>query len=189
MELKIRDSKIASLVKNRNLLTVGLTVAVVLSLIQAIALAGLVGKTRIVLVPPEIKEPLWVEPHRVSHAYLQQMSDYFLSLILNITPGNAAAKRELLLQTVHASAYGAVKAQLLEDETEIKKRQISRFFVPVSYEVNDRERWVKATGDLTLVVGQQHISTERVQYRIQYQIEAGRLLIEAFNQETEHGKN
>jgi len=183
MELKTHDSKILLLVKRRNLLTVGLTFSFLLNLVQAITTASLVGHTRIVVVPPQIKEPFWIEPDNVSEEYLRQMTDYFLTLILNVTPATTELKRAMILRSVHPKSYGLVKEQLLTDETEIKKRQISRFFVPITYEINQAARWVKVQGDLTILVGQQPVSVERVQYRLQYQLEAGRLLIEAFSEE------
>jgi conjugal transfer pilus assembly protein TraE len=186
MELKIRDSQIVELIKRRNLLTMGLAVAVLLTLIEATTVASLVGKTRIIVVPPEIHEPFWVSPKAVSTEYLRQMTDYFLTLILNVTPDSTVSKRALLLAHVHPSGYGAAKAQLIQDETEIKKRQISRFFVPISYEVNDKSHWVIVLGDLTIMVGQERVSSKRVRYRIQYQLESGKLLIEAFGEEHPH---
>jgi len=186
MEFQTRELKIMQLIQRRNLLTVGLALSVLLNLIQAITVTNLLGKNRVVLVPPEIKEPFWVSSSDVSHEYLQQMTDYYLTLILNVTPETAAVKRELLLKCVHPSGYGSVKEQLISEESEIRKRQISRFFVPISYEVNNTEHWVKALGDLTILVGQQKVSVERVEYRIQYQLEAGRLLIEAFSEEPQH---
>jgi len=184
MELKNRDSKILMLVKRRNLLTVGLSFAILLNLIQAITTATLIDNTRIILVPPTIKEPFWIESHNVSEEYLRQMTDYFLTLILNVTPATASSKAEMILKSVHPESYGLVKEQLLTDETEIKKRQISRFFVPLRYEINSSIRWVKVQGDLTILVGQQPVSLERVQYRLQYQLEGGRLLIESFGEES-----
>jgi type IV conjugative transfer system protein TraE len=185
MHLNIRDSKIAQLVKKRNTLSLVLVCSLSVNLLQGITVLNLVDKTRTVIVPPDSRE-FWVSSKMVSVSYLQQMTDYFLTLILNTTPSTAAYKRETLLKFVHPSHYGLVKEQLITDETEIQKRHISRFFVPVSYEVNEADHSVKTLGDLTTLVGQEKVSVERLEYQLQYHIEEGQLLIEAISEGKAH---
>ena len=187
MRLHIRDSKIMELVKRRNTLSLVLVVSLSLNLLQGISVFNLLDKTKIVIMPPEIREGFWISNQNVSASYLQQMTNYFLSLILNTTPATAYHQRETLLRFVHPNDYGLVKEQLVTQEAEIIKRQLSRFFVPVTYEVNEIERSVKAIGDLTILVGQEKVSVERKAYQLQYTLNQGQLLIEAFTEEKENG--
>jgi len=183
MHLNIRDSKIAQLVKKRNTLSLILVFSLGLNLLQGISVLNLLDKTHLVIVPPDIREAFWVSSKTVSASYLQQMSDYFLSLILNTTPATASHQRETLLKFVHPSHYGLVKEQLITNEAAIIKRQLSQFFVPISYEISEAENWVKVIGELTTLVGQEKVSVEKRAFLIQYQIQQGQLLIEAFTEE------
>jgi conjugal transfer pilus assembly protein TraE len=175
------------LVKKRNTLSLILMVSLGLNLLQGVTVFNLLDKTRTIIVPPDVREEFWVSTQTVSSSYLQQMTDYFLSLILNTTPHTAFHQRETLLRFVHPNDYGFVKEQLVSEEAEIIKRQLSRFFVPITYEVNESERWVKAIGDLTTLVGQEKVSVERKTFRLQYALSQGQLLIEAFTEEKENG--
>jgi hypothetical protein len=76
---------------------------------------------------------------------------------------------------------------MVSEEEEIIKKNISRFFVPISYEVNNVERWVKVLGEVTTLVGQEKVSILRSQFYIKYQVISGRLFIEELTEEKVHG--
>ena len=187
MRIELRDSKLMQLVQRRNGLTVLLACSVLLNALQGVSVIALMRQTRVVIVPPEVQQPFWVGSNAVSETYLQQMTDYFLTLILNVTPETSAVKRELLLGFVHTASYGVVKAHLVQDETEIKKRNLARFFAPRAYEISTHDLSVKTIGDLTTLVGQEKVGIERIQCHIRYQLEQGRLWIDEFSMEKING--
>jgi|GEM_PF-2462627 conjugal transfer pilus assembly protein TraE len=179
----IYADKIVQLVKRRNMLTIGLVSAVLLNMIQALSVTYLIRNTKVILVPPEIKEELWVRPKEVSEVYLRDLTDYFASLVLNVTPSSALGKTDLILQHVHPKGYGAVKEQLVKDATVIQNKSITQFFVPMNYEINQQQLLVKVTGDLTILVGQEKVNQELATFKIKYILDHGRLLVADFIKE------
>jgi len=80
----IRDWKTA-LAENFFLRSLCLLMAIGLILNASIFRAN----ERIVIAPPEIKNPLWIEKNRVSPSYLEQMAVFFSTLGGNLSPTNA----------------------------------------------------------------------------------------------------
>jgi hypothetical protein len=56
------------------------------SLVQGIALLG--RSERVILVPPEIRRPLEIQGEKVSVAYLDEMSRFFIHLVWDRTPSS-----------------------------------------------------------------------------------------------------
>lgn len=180
----VYKDKISQLIQKRNLLTLGLVVAVLINTIQAFAVNYLVRNSKVILVPPTITEEMWVRTKEVSEVYLRDLTDYFANMILNVTPHSALGKTNLVLQYIHPKGYGAVKEQLVKDAEIIKNKSITQFFVPMNYEINQKQLTVKVTGDLTTLIGQEKINQELAKFNIKYAMQNGRLLIVDFIKES-----
>lgn len=180
----IYADKIAKLIKKRNLLTLGLVSAVFINIIQAVTVTYLVRNSKVILVPPIIKEEMWVRAKEVSEVYLRDLTDYFVNMVLNVTPSSVLGKTDLILQHVHPKGYGAVKEQLIKDAEIIRIKSITQFFVPMSYEINAKQLTAKVTGDLTTLVGQEKINQDLTVFNLKYSLEQGKLLIVDFVKES-----
>ena len=95
----------------RNRLLIALSITGGLSLLLGFSVFCLVGKERVVIVPPIVNRDFWVATDTVSDSYLEQMAEFFAGLLLNVTPNSFATRSEHLLQHVAPNAYPTLKTQ------------------------------------------------------------------------------
>ncbi|MBI3440933.1 MAG: hypothetical protein HY052_03875 [Proteobacteria bacterium] len=81
-------------------------------LLMAAANLSLIGDTRIVLTPPDINKTFWVEKGNASPEYIEQMSLFFLSLMMDVTPGNVEYKYNIIKSYLDSEVYGAIETDL-----------------------------------------------------------------------------
>jgi conjugal transfer pilus assembly protein TraE len=180
MLIKTYYNHLQKLVRLRNSLVLGLGLSIALNLIQAIATVCLSHTTRTILVPTEVKEPMWVAEHKLSSEYLRQITDYFVGLFLNTTPESIPDKSNTILKYVHPSAYGEVRAYLQEEEKHMKHNQQARFFSPIRFEVDAKLNKVVVTGDEIHLIGKLEAFRERRNYEVTYLYQHGQLYLQAF---------
>src|SRR5690242_10433642 len=106
----------------RNRLLIALSITVGLSLLLGFSVFCLVGKERVVIVPPIVNRDFWVATDTVSDSYLEQMAEFFAGLLLNVTPNSFATRSEHLLQHVAPNAYPVLKTQLVAQKLELERR-------------------------------------------------------------------
>ncbi|MBN9289485.1 MAG: type IV conjugative transfer system protein TraE [Gammaproteobacteria bacterium] len=185
---KIRDSKIAKLNWKKNYLSIGLGASIVANLVLSISISTMIGKERIVLLWPDSADEFWVTPKKVSASYLKEVSQYLLLTTLNVTPQTAPSRREMFMNYVHPSGYGEIKSQLILEEDVLKKKNISKMFSPIGYEVDEKSLKVKAIGELTTWVSKEKISQERVIFTLGYKMNIGKVQLIEFKEELHEKK-
>ena len=180
---RIRDSKITHLTKNKHVLLIGLGVSVLSNLLLSLTTYHLMGSERIVLLPPAITEPSWIQPSGVSASYLKDMSHYLLLSTLNVTPQTVSSRKDPFLRYVHPSGYGEIKSQMLEEEAIIKKKNITKMFTPTNFEIDERAMKVKVSGELTTWVSKEKISQDKATFNLSFKMNAGKLQLVEFTEE------
>jgi conjugal transfer pilus assembly protein TraE len=166
----------------RNRLLLGLSIAGGLSVVLGLSVFYLVGRERIVVVPPIVAQEFWVATDSVSDSYLEQMATFFAGLLLNVTPNSFARRSEHLLQHVAPHDYPALKAQLVEQQLEIERRVLSTSFHPSSFKIDRRKLLVELKGELKLMVGNAPVQLQSKTYQIQFVQTQGRLYIQRFDE-------
>lgn len=179
----IRDSKIKELLVKKNFISITLGASLVVNVVLSIGINHLVGSERVVLLWPNSGEEIWVKPNKVSPGYLKEMSQYLLLSTLNVTPQTAPGRRDLLLNYVHPSGYGEIKSQLIEEEEILKKKNITKMFTPMGFEVDEKGLKVKVIGDLTTWVAKEKISQHKTAFTLIYQMNYGKLQLVEFKEE------
>lgn len=178
MNLKFAHLQLKRLRSQRSLFVV-LTCA--LLLINGL-LAGslLMRNERVIVLPPELKQGIWVEKEQASTSYLEEMSLYFAHLILDQTPQTASFHRDILLRYAEPSTYGALKAQLISDEERLKKDNVSIQFMPLEVTVTPGQLVVYIMGELSGYVGEKKVFQKRETYELKLILKRGRLMITSF---------
>ncbi len=64
-------------------------------------IAGTDTTEKTVIVPPTIERPFWVKGAETSAEYLEEMSRYLSTLVLNVTPKSIDANIDIFLRYVH----------------------------------------------------------------------------------------
>lgn len=142
----------------------------------------LIGKERIVVTPAVITSEFWVSSDTVSDSYLEQMSGFFLGLILNTSPNNFAARSGQLLQHVYPNYFAIVKAQLVKQQAEIERRAMSTSFQPNSFKIDREKLLVEVNGELRILVGGSPLQLKSATYQIQFTHQQGRLYVKQFKE-------
>ena len=178
MNTRLLNHRLSDLLKQRNLLLSLVCALLIINLTQA--LFTLFRNERIVMVPLDLKQEVWLEKKQVSPSYLEEIALSFADLILEVSPSSAAYKREIILRHTTSEGYGLLKIQLLEEEKRLKKEHVTTSFQAHSVKVNASQLAVDLTGDLLRFVGEKRISQSRDTYRFQFEYRMGRLFIKSF---------
>lgn len=136
---------------------------------------------RVMVVPPEIKRPLWSETSRASQAYLEEMALFIAHLVLDNSPDRAAYQRSLLMKYVASSSYGSIRRQLLEQAQLFQKNTVATSYRPLDVTVFPKKKRVVIKGKLLSYVGDKKVSETEEIFDIQFEIHHGRLFITSFS--------
>jgi len=178
MNVNLFNNRLGNLLQQRNFLVSLVVLLIFLNFIQSLSL--LFSDEKVVVVPADLRQEIWMKGNKVSLSYLEEMGVLFADLILETTPKGAAYRRDIILRNASASGYGALKQKLFEDEKRLKKMNLSTSFQPNSVKVDQNKRSVEIQGDLMRYVGEKRISQSRDVYRFEFEFHRGRLLIKSF---------
>ena len=176
------QSKLGDLAKKRDVfLTLSIALLIIV-LLQSFVLIKTVGNTKVVLIPMPLKQTGWIDKQGVSVSYLTEMTRYYSTLFLNISPSETDDQMQEILHFTAPAFYGALKAALLEQKKTLERKHISTWFSPVSVRSDVQNLTADITGDLHILVGSQETEVKRVTYRTHYVYKNGLLLIASFNE-------
>jgi conjugal transfer pilus assembly protein TraE len=182
MNLSTYRSHLTKIISQRNGYLVLAGGALIVCLLETMIILLLIGRERIVIVPPTIEKSFWVSAQSVSPEYLSEMTMFFASLRLNMTPENAGLQRETLLRYTDPAYYNSLNSQLVKEADRLNDQHISMAFYSVNIKVNSKKLEAIIEGDLKASVGDAAIPTKRVRYLVGYRYDAGRLLIKSFDE-------
>ena len=155
MDLAFSHTQSQRVLKQRNML---LATSLVLA-----GLAGILGITaasrdREVVLQPVMRTPLTLSSSGVSREYLEAVTRDAAVLTLNRTPQSLDYWMKSVLELVHPSAYGAVKADLLKIVDDQRGSAIAQYFTMESLKVDPDGLTSEVTGVLHTMVGRQEVS-------------------------------
>ena len=150
------------------------------NVLLAVRIAGSDNHEKTVLVPPSLERPVWVRSDKVSAAYLQEMSRYFSTLILNVTPKSVDSGIDVFLRYVSPAAFGKLRNSMELQAQRLKRNSVSTAFYPVDYQIKEKAREVVVMGDFITIVGTQKVPAQRRAWRLTYALSDGRLWITEF---------
>jgi conjugal transfer pilus assembly protein TraE len=179
-------SELQGMIKKRNGYAVIAVGALFLCLLLTVLIFCLIGREKVVLVPPVIEKSFWVSSAHVSPEYLSEMTAFFAYLRLNVTADSASLQHNTLLQYTDPGFYNALKGQLLQESDHLIEQHLSTAFFPVSVKVDSGHLTAVITGDLYGYVGETALPTQRVAYAVTYRFAAGRLWVRAFKEVKTH---
>jgi conjugal transfer pilus assembly protein TraE len=178
MKHLLSEHRLKDLLKQRNMSLVLCAALVGINLLQALAL--FFKNEHVVIMPPEVKQAFWVERNKASSAYLEEMAVFLSGLALSVSPSSAAFQREVLLRYATPEAYSPLKAQLMQEETKLKKENIATVFRPHSAKIEMTSNRVELTGDLLTYVGDRRVTQARETYEMVFSLNRGQLQLKSF---------
>lgn len=150
-------------------------------LITVVVLGGILGKVvnskSRTLVPPTISKAFTVSDGAVDSSYLQQMSEYFAHLKLNVTPKNVERNYGRLLDYISSETWSDMQPALVADALHVIDENVSSRFDVDKVRVADNTLQVKLTGTLQKHVGSRPLPPETVSYVVDMSYEYGEIAL------------
>jgi conjugal transfer pilus assembly protein TraE len=161
-----------------------------LSMLCTAALAvlafSLIGRERIVLVPPQIQKSFWVTGEKASAEYLEQMAYFLAQLTLDVTPQSAQYQSQVLLRYAAPEAWGELRAAASAQAERLKRDGASTVFSPQELQVDASAQRVRLRGVLTTFVSERRVSSVTKAYQLELRYSAGRLYLKSFQEISPH---
>lgn len=155
MDLQFSHVQSQRILKQRNILVL---VAGSLGALSAVLLLTASVRDREVVLQPILSAPMTVSSAGVNRDYLEAVTRDAAVLTLNRTPQSMDYWMNAVLQIVHPSAYGKVKADLLKIVDDQQGSSIAQYFTPQMMKVDTDALTSDITGTLHTMVGQQEVS-------------------------------
>lgn len=155
MDLAYSHTQSQRVLKQRNMLLV-----TSLSLAGLSAVLGLAASSRDreIVLQPVLRTPVTLSSAGVSREYLEAVTRDAAVLTLNRTPQSLDYWMRSVLELVHPSAYGTVKADLMKIVDDQRGSAIAQFFTMESLKVDTAGMTSEVTGVLHTMVGRQEVS-------------------------------
>lgn len=177
MEIKVLANKQENLIFQRNLFAVVVICVLIANLILAICL--LTQKKQTILLPANLQQEVTLESTNLSNSYLEEMSTFFLSMLLNLTSSNIDYQSAIVLRHTHPSYYKDMQDFFLEEKQRYLQYKLSTWFVPSHYEIG-KNLSAKVTGTLISKYSNTGEDQQNLTYQIDYGYSGGRLSIKSF---------
>jgi len=184
MQIAYQKSRLQQLIAQRNGYLVLAAGLMVLTVLLALGLLRLIGRERVVVVPPIVEQAFWVDAKAISPSYLSQMTVFFAQLRLNMTPSSAAYQRDTLLRYTDPQYYGDFKNELVAEADHLTQTHTSLVFYPVEVAVDAPHLTATITGDFSATVGNMPLPVQRLTYQLVYRYTQGQLWLRSFQEMT-----
>jgi conjugal transfer pilus assembly protein TraE len=178
MNTNIFNSKIKQLVKSRN--TLGVVAALIMFSNIILGAALLLKDERVVIIPAQTKQGFWTTNSVVSKEYLEEMSVFFTSLILDVSPSSAPFKRDMVLRHVTPETYGVLKRNLIAEENRYVKENLSTSFKPIKANIDAERLEVDLEGILAGYIAGKRVTQKKETIRIRFNYKQGILSLKSF---------
>lgn len=179
MEIKNLFDRLKKLDLQRKVLAATAATSLLTNVLLSIAIVR--NEKQIVLVPPQLSQESIVSNAVLSTAYLEEMSLYFLSRLLDMTAETMEANRTMMMRHIHPSYH-----RQMETHFELEKKRyhdfgLSTYFVPQQLSVDHKKLTVVASGQLRSQFGSNGQDVRNASYRLDYEYRGGILLISGFH--------
>ncbi|MDP2194326.1 MAG: type IV conjugative transfer system protein TraE [Alphaproteobacteria bacterium] len=166
MDLTFTQNRYLKLLKEKDVVLKILFFSLTLNSVQM--LERVLSNDKIVLVPPNLSQEVWVMGGQTSKSYLEEWALYLSSTLLNISPETAPFHHESVLKYVHPKFSGILRKQFLEDAKNLKDNKISTSFTQKSIHIEQKTSSGTAfiTGDLSTFVGSKLIETKSKKFEL-----------------------
>lgn len=178
MDPNLAHQSLKTVIKQRNVL-LGLCIILILTSF-VLSLCVISKKERIMLIPAGLSREVEFIGSQVSVSYLEEMTAFFSTLLLELTPQNIEYKSKQLLKYVEPSAYHSLKKYFSEEMEKHKKYNLATNFTLLEIKVNPEEVCAEVRGVLGARFTEFGAEEQNVTYKISYRNSRGRLLITEF---------
>lgn len=130
-----------------------------------------IANQRTIITPPVMQRSYWVSAHEADKAYIEDMSDFVLTNLKTVTPGNVGFRSQRILKMVLPEKYGEMASRFKAQEEKIKREEISSVWEPASGAAADGALCAKWTGKLRRWVGEKPLPPESKTFLVEFEID------------------
>lgn len=138
---------------------------------------------KVIVVPAALSKSFWVSEAYCSREYLEEMSTFFIGLVLDVTPHNVSFKRDMLLRYVDTESYGEIRNRLINEEKKLVEGDFSTSFRVQKIMGNPDKLEARVEGILIQYVAGVKVGETPEVYHIKYSNRGGTLLVTEFESE------
>lgn len=178
MEISILANKQQNLLLQRNLLAVIGGILLLSNLLLGIHI--LTSERQVYIVPAHLGKDVIVSNKRLSSSYLEEMSIFYLNLLLGLNEANIDYNKDIILRHIHPSFYNHISNFLEQEKKRYQDYRLSTYFKLTKLIVDDKNLSVLAEGILTSYYSNNSKSIDKITYRIEYDYSGGVLTIKNF---------
>ena len=171
-----------SLLSQRNRLILACAALCLVLMLLGVSNLILMRKERIIVLPAEVNRSFWIASDSVSDSYLEQMAQFVVPLLLNVSPNTVALQTEHFLAQVAPRYFAALKTQLVAQQGEIERLGMSSYFEMRRLNIQARTLTAQIEGELQTTLGNSPMPVQQKVYRLQFVREQGRLWIRSFEE-------
>ena len=147
-------------------------------LVMSIAFCWVLLRETTHLVPVESRRLYEVGAGQANTAYLQDMAEYVLSMVMTVTPENVDHNNSVILKMADPDGYGALKVALDAAALRVKQERVATVWVPQIEEVNTKDLRVRVSGKLKTYIADKLTSEKPHDYLVEFIITpSGRLYV------------
>ena len=182
MNIKFAIKQINQLKDRLNILTITCAGLIFVCIVLSLTVIHTSNNQRIILIPPAAKGKMEINSGHFSADYLREMTVFFTTLRLSVSPESIAESQETLLNYVDPHFYKTFTRVLGEEKNAIKNGKISSIFYPKSIRSDSHKNDSYIEGSLKKFVGDREVSNENKSYLIKYSYNNGLIKIKSFSQ-------
>lgn len=180
MNINVTNQWVHQLRSQRNVFVGILAISLLLNVLQGVERLTISQKT--IILPPDIKQGVWVSKNTVSESYLEEWAVYLGTLLLSKSPGTVDYYRDLLLRHISPESTTALKNKIELEDEHVQKNQAAMTFLPKEIIVNAKDLTVVLEGTQATYLGKERVSDVPVKIRLSFRLETGgRLYLVDFN--------
>jgi type IV conjugative transfer system protein TraE len=180
MEKQVMIRNIDQVARQRNLFLILLVISVFSIAALSFKLATTDDKT---ILSPGLNQEVWTSASGVSVSYLEETAAMYLPLLLNLNADSIDWNKEHLMTHVSQSD-GRYMRELIKyfatTKEKYKQFSLSTHFTVKSFEVNQKNMTVKASGQLISRFGERGNQILPAIYYLSFEWVAGKLLLKEF---------
>lgn len=178
MEISILANKQKNLLLQRNILASVGGILLLSNILLGIHI--LTSEKQVYIVPAHLSRDVVMSNKRLSSSYLEEMSIFYLNLLLGLSEANIDYNKDIVLRHIHPGFYNHISNFLEQEKKRYQDYRLSTYFKLTKLSVNDENLVALAEGILTSYFGNNSKSADKVTYRIEYDYSGGILTIKNF---------
>ncbi len=144
-----------------------------------------ISKNDKTIIVPALKDTVSVTgKDSFSDSYIEQMTLFYIEMLLDLTPDNIDYKAQILLKHVNSKSYHSFIEHYKEEKQKYKKYKLATKFDITGLKIFKGGEEVEVEGILSSSFGKGSESQKLATYVIGYGKSHGKLLIQTFNEKS-----